>query len=102
MTRQELHTALRAALQARNIQQLHALRDAHGLQAFAGAVAACSPRVAADALSLLPAPDRSAVLRQLPRPLRGSLRQLGMAPAGAPARRLGWGLLAWRDAGAQA
>ncbi|MBS0505798.1 MAG: hypothetical protein JSR53_00285 [Proteobacteria bacterium] len=97
MTRQQLHTALRAALLARNVTQLRALRATYGLQAFAAAVAGCSPRVAADALSLLPEPDRQAVLRQLPRPLCERLRPLGMALSAArPARRWGWGLLAWR------
>ena len=52
-----------------------------------------------DALSLLPLDGRDAVLRHLPRPVRDSLRPLGIVPAAPqPACRLGWGLLAWRGA----
>ena len=99
MTRQQLHAALRAALLSRNVQQVRALRATHGLAAFSAAVAGCPPRVAADALSLLPLDDRDAVLRRLPRPVRAGLRPLGIVPAAPrPARRLGWGLLAWRGA----
>ncbi|MBN9340351.1 MAG: hypothetical protein J0H52_09760 [Comamonadaceae bacterium] len=99
MTRHPLHAALRAALLSRNVHQVRALRATHGLPAFAAAVAGCPPRVAADALSLLPLDDRDAVLRHLPRPVRDSLRPLGIVPAAPqPACRLGWGLLAWRGA----
>lgn len=97
MIRQPLHTALRAALLARDVRQIRDQLATHGPQAFSCAVAACSPRVAADVLSLLPLADRHAVLRRLPRALRDGLRPLGMAVAEPqPAPRMGWGLLAWR------
>lgn len=103
MTRQQLHIALRAALLARNVHQIRAQLATHGLQAFSCAVAACSPRVAADVLSLLPLADRQAVLRRLPRALCDSLRPLGMAAAAQPpVPRMAWGLLTWRGDGQRA
>lgn len=103
MTRQPLHIALRAALLSRNVRQIRILLATYGLPAFSGAVAACSPRIAADALSLLSSDDRNAVLRHLPRPMCDSLRPLGIAlTPSPPVRHLNWGLLAWRDTGPHA
>ena len=102
MTRQNLQIALRAALLSRNVPQLHALLPTYGLPAFAQAVARCSPRVAADVLSLLPVAHRSAVLRHLPRPLCNSLQALGFAPpVAAPVRGM-WGLQGWSNAALRA
>lgn len=78
MTRQALHAALRAAIAARDIAALRQLFSEYGVLAFAGAVSACSPRVAADALSLLISTERTAVLRHLPPTVRDSLRPLGL------------------------
>ena len=104
MHRQQLHLALRAALLSRNGLQIRAQLDTWGLANFSSAVAACSPRVAADALSLLPADERNAVLRHLPRLMCEKLRPLGIAlPPSQPApRHLRWDLLVWRDTGADA
>lgn len=94
MTRQSLTLALRAALMSRNVQQVRALLATYGLPAFSSAVALCSPRVAADALSLLPQSNRNAVLRHLPRKLCDSLSPLGIAVATPyPTRRIRWQLL---------
>lgn len=102
MTRQQLNIALRAALMSRNVHQVRALLATYGLPAFANAVAHCSPRVAADALSLLPQDKRSAVLRHLPRQLCDSLLSLGIAvTTPAPSHRMHWGLLTWSDAAAR-
>lgn len=57
---------LRAAIAARRPAALRQLIDDHGLVAFSNALAACSPRVAADALSLLPPAQCNAVLRHMP------------------------------------
>lgn len=102
MTRQQLNIALRAALMSRNVHQVRALLATYGLPAFANAVAHCSPRVAADALSLLPQDNRNAVLRHLPRQLCDSLLPLGIAVTTPyPTRRMRWGLLTWSDAAAR-
>ena len=58
--------SLRAAIVARRSAALRQLFDDHGLLAFSNAVTACSPRTAADALSLLPPAQRNAVLRHMP------------------------------------
>lgn len=79
-----LQIDLRAALLARQVAQVRVLLATHGLPAFARAIARCSPRVAADALSLLRPDDCQAVLRHLPHPVCESLRPLGMALVVAP------------------
>jgi len=61
---------LRSALAERRPAAVRHLLDHHGLVAFAVALAAWSPRVVADVLSLLPQVDRAAVLRHLPSVLR--------------------------------
>lgn len=70
MNQKNLSTCLRSALAERRIAAVRELLDHHGLVAFASALAAWSPRVVADALSLLPPAKRSAVLRHLPSALR--------------------------------
>ncbi|MBV8247649.1 MAG: hypothetical protein JO200_04275 [Comamonas sp.] len=103
MTRQQLHIALRTALLSRDVRQIRILLATYGLPAFSGAVAGCSPRTAADALSLLSSDDRHAVLCHLPRTLCEKLRPLGIAlPPAKPVRHLSWSLLAWRDTGTHA
>lgn len=74
-----IHLALRAAVAGRRIASLRQLLLDHGVLAFAHAIANCSPRVAADALSLLSASQRTPVLRHLPLTVRNSLRPLGFA-----------------------
>lgn len=78
MNRQDLHAALRAAIATRRVAQLRQLLADHGIMAFAGAVSSCSPRVGADALSLLTTAERTAVLHHLPRVSREALRQYGL------------------------
>lgn len=85
MTRQQLQLALRAALAARRVSLISELLAVHGRSAFAGALAGCSPRVAADVLMLLRAAERDALLRELPRGLRSELRALGVGVNLAPA-----------------
>ncbi|GAB2462608.1 hypothetical protein GCM10027082_12660 [Comamonas humi] len=95
MTRQALQAALREALAARRISLISDLLALHGQPAFADAVARCSPRVAADLLTLLDAAERDAVLRRLPRGLRAELRALGVEVMPRAPRAMGLGLLAW-------
>lgn len=101
MTRQQLHVALREALAARRISLISDLLAVHGRSAFAAAVARCSPRVAADVLTLLGASERDAVLRQLPRSLRSELRALGVDVVSSAPQGLGLGLLVWGRRGSQ-
>ena len=70
MTREDLKIRLRLAIAERRPAALRQLLDHHGLAAFAAALAAWSPRVVADALSLLPQAERASVLRHLPAVLR--------------------------------
>lgn len=77
MKHPHLHIALRAAISARRIATLRQLFSEHGVLAFAQAIAAYSPRVAADALSLLSASERTSVLRHLPLTTREKLRPMG-------------------------
>ncbi|SEB24815.1 hypothetical protein [Variovorax sp. YR216] len=70
MNQKHLSTCLRSALAERRPAAVRELLDHHGLVPFASALAAWSPRVVADALSLLPPVRRSAVLRHLPSALR--------------------------------
>ena len=74
-----LTRSLRAALMDRNVCQVRALLATHGVTAFATVLSTCSPRVTADALSLLQPADRAAVLRHLSSPQRDRLRPLGIA-----------------------
>lgn len=57
---------LRAAIAARRPTALRQVIDDHGLVVFSNALAACSPRVATDALSLLLPAQCNAVLRHMP------------------------------------
>lgn len=78
MNHPSLTAAVRAAIAAHRAPALRQLLAEHGSSAFAAAVATCSPRVAADILSLLAAPQRTQVLRQLPPLLLRHLRPLGL------------------------
>lgn len=84
MNHSALVMRLRAAVAARLPADLQQLLADHGLVAFATAVAACSPRVAADAVSMLPSAQRAAVSRHLPSCLRTSLSASRTEPS-APA-----------------
>jgi hypothetical protein len=76
MIHQDLARQLRAAVAARSPFELRRLLDDHGLVAFASALNMWSPRLVADALSLLPPLRRSAVLRHLPSHRREELSQV--------------------------
>lgn len=71
-----LYPALRASVLTRDVATLQRLLRAHGATAFADALSSCSPRVAADVLSLLPMPDRLRVHPHLPSGLRSHVRPL--------------------------
>lgn len=73
MPRPDLTLQLRAAIAARCPADLRQLLDDHGLVAFSAAIADCSPRLASDALSLLPPLQRGAVLRHMPSRRRAQL-----------------------------
>lgn len=83
-----LYPALRARVLARDIPGLRHLLRAHGATAFAGALSSCSPRVAADVLSLLPMPDRLRVHPYLPTVLRAQVRPLYRAAPSVEERAL--------------
>ncbi|MEB0113130.1 hypothetical protein RCH10_005298 [Variovorax sp. GrIS 2.14] len=70
MTREDFKTHLRSALAERRPVVLRHLLDLHGAAAFADGLAAWSPRLVADALSLLLQTQRMAVMRHLPFALR--------------------------------
>lgn len=72
-----IYLALRAAVASRRITHLQQLFTEHGVLAFSDALLNCSPRVAADALSLLSASERTSILRHLPLTAREKLRPLG-------------------------
>ena len=74
---------LRAAVAAHLPADLEQLLADHGLVGFAAAVAACSPRVAADAVSMLPSAQRTAVSRHLPSCLRTTLSAGRKEPSAA-------------------
>jgi len=65
-TRDALPRALRAAIAAHRPLVLRDLLESHGEAAFAAALSQCSGRVIADALSLLPRQQSTAVLGLLP------------------------------------
>ena len=70
MNQKNLPVRLRVALAERRAAVVRELLDHHGLVHYASALAVWSPRVVADALSLLTPVQRSAVLRHLPSALR--------------------------------
>lgn len=76
--------ALRAAVASQRPGALHALLAIHGDRARARALSDLCGRAIADALAMLPAPDRTAVLRRLPRPAQRHLREAEGQPAHAP------------------
>lgn len=85
--RDALRDLLARAVSRRRVDRIAVLLSLHGPQAFALAVAALPPRVAADVLSVLPDERRQPVLSRLPRRL---LAQLPFGQAReplAPARR---------------
>jgi hypothetical protein len=75
VTHLELVQCVRAAVAARRPVELQRLLAERGLIAFSAALGSCPARIAADALSLLPPLQRSAVLRHLPGRLREALLQ---------------------------
>ena len=72
-----IYLALRAAVASRRIGNLQQLLTEHGVLAFTEALLNCSPRVAADALSLISASERTSILRHLPQSAREKLRPMG-------------------------
>ncbi|MCC8535810.1 hypothetical protein ACDH70_00190 [Xanthomonas axonopodis pv. poinsettiicola] len=79
-----LRRALRAAVASHRPAALRALLNSQGNQAFAWALSDLSGRVIADALSMLVAADRAAVLCHLPRAARNRLREAEGLHAHAP------------------
>lgn len=71
-----LYLHLRQLIATRNVAGLHDQLLQQGPARFAQALAATSPRVLADALSLLDFSARLVVLRHLPAPLREAMRPL--------------------------
>lgn len=71
--------ALRAAVAAHRPAALRSLVHARGERAFARALGELSGRVIADALSMLPAPERAGVLQHLPRAARKRLHEVECA-----------------------
>lgn len=76
MNHKILYITLRRLIGERDIVALRSLLLQHGAPLFARALALGSPRVIADALSLLPLHERITVLRHLPQPLRESMKPL--------------------------
>lgn len=96
MTREDFKTHLRSALAERRPVVLRHLLHLHGAATFADGLASWSPRLVADALSLLLETQRLAVMRHLPFALRNhglciqvTLRHSsgGVAPACLPPAR---------------
>jgi hypothetical protein len=71
-----LYPAIRASVLARDVTALHRLLRERGAPDFAIALSSCSPRVAADILSLLSMPDRLRVLPHLPTGVRRHVQPL--------------------------
>jgi len=71
-----LYLRLRQLIATRNVAGLHDQLLQQGPARFANTLATTSPRVVADALSLLSFSDRLVVLRHLPAPLRETMRPL--------------------------
>ena len=72
-----LQRALRAAIASHRSAVLCELLAVHGQRACALALAELSPRVIADALSMLSVSERAGVLRYLPRDARARLSAAG-------------------------
>lgn len=70
-----LQVSLRAAIASHRPAALKIMFDHHGEAVFANALAGLSKRAVADALSMLPAPDRHRVQSHLPKPLRYSVAE---------------------------
>jgi len=77
MSNQDLSLALRRAVAGRRTSELQQLLDERGLATFANGLANWSPRVIADAVTLLPVARQAAVLRHLPSRLRDQLGHFG-------------------------
>ena len=103
-SRDTLQRALQAAVAAHRAVLVRELFASHGASAFAAALSTHSGRVMADALSMLPAPERAGVLKYLDKAARARLLQDGGGPSAharladhgldrAPAHRL----LVWRQ-----
>lgn len=73
MTYQQLALPLRRAIATHRVAKIRQLVDIHGLVAFSAALSSMPPRVAADALSLIPLGQRAAVRRHLSVRLREDL-----------------------------
>ncbi|WP_313435980.1 hypothetical protein [Stenotrophomonas sp.] len=71
-----LYITLRRLIGERDVAALRSHLLLHGPVLFARALALGSPRVVADALSLLPISERINVLRHLPNPLRDAMKPL--------------------------
>ncbi|MBK0024897.1 hypothetical protein IAE57_01865 [Stenotrophomonas sp. S48] len=71
-----LYITLRRLIGERAVPALRSQLLQHGPVLFARALALGSPRVVADALSLLPMGERITVLRHLPAPLRETMKPL--------------------------
>ena len=76
-----LYITLRRLIGERDVAALRSQLLQHGPVMFARSLSLGSPRVVADALSLLPISERINVLRHLPYPLRiGGSQRLHMQP----------------------
>ncbi|TDB33734.1 hypothetical protein TEP_08730 [Stenotrophomonas sp. TEPEL] len=71
-----LYITVRRLIGERDASGLRSLLLQHGPVLFARSLALGSPRVVADALSLLPISERINVLRHLPYPLRDAMKPL--------------------------
>jgi len=71
-----LYISLRRLIGERDVAGLRSRLLQHGPVLFAHALALGSPRIVADALSLLPISERITVLRHLPHPLRDAMKPL--------------------------
>lgn len=71
-----LYITVRRLIGERDVSALRSLLLQHGPVLFARSLALGSPRVVADALSLLPISERINVLRHLPHPLRDAMKPL--------------------------
>lgn len=71
-----LSITVRRLIAERDVAGLRSQLLQHGPVMFARALSLGSPRVVADALSLLPISERINVLRHLPHPLRDAMKPL--------------------------
>ena len=76
MSCKTLYITLRRLIAERDRAGLRSHLLQHGPVLFAHALALGSPRVVADALSLLPISERMTALRHLPHPLRDAMKPL--------------------------